>query len=234
MKYLKKNHPQVVIITNDFGVGYEDNIDLDAYKLWVETLIIKATEFNSWVLLISTDQVFDGKEISYKPSSQKNPSTKIGKFYSEIEDFLINKCPSAGVLRIAGYIYGKIQKADNKSLLGKLAHNHTKIELDNTIAIPLTYADDIAIICSQLIERKQKHCNFMGIWHWYSGESFTEYQLGNEIANALNYPHENLSIKQDNTYRAVNLDSTALRVMGLGRVSKFQTVLPHILSDIKS
>jgi len=222
--------PQVVIILSD----NEKYIDSSEYISWIENTITVAAESSSWPLFISSDQVFDGKVNNYKPNSAKNPVTKLGKFYNSIEDLLLHKIPSAGVLRLSGQIYGTVSPSDTTSFIGTILHklkNNTNHEFDIT-PVPVLYANDVALICSQLIERKQKHCNFIGVWHWGSDDKLSELLVAQEIAKLLKLSHENLKEKHNvHDNNLITLDSTALHFMGLGNVTHLLPTLPHLLQQ---
>ena len=66
-------------------------------------LIKRLSSINTYVLFLSTNQVFDGKHPNRKPDASRNPISEYGRQKAEVEIF-IGSIPNAGVLRLSKVI----------------------------------------------------------------------------------------------------------------------------------
>lgn len=72
----------------------------------VETLAKISKEIGCWMIYISTDYVFDGRNPPYKTDDKRNPLNKYGKSKADGEDVMNKYLPKGLILRV-GVLYGK-------------------------------------------------------------------------------------------------------------------------------
>jgi len=178
------------------------------------------SKIGSWFLLISSDWVFDGLHPPYSSNAELNPLNTFGKTFKDGETILWKNQPDAGILRVP-LVYGKVEIWEETlvSQIVKILLDGGSSTLDDIQIRYPTYAEDIAIVCRGLAERKLEHCGLYGTWHWSGLDGFTAYSLGVEIANIMGKPHHFISSKVPNLLAPQNcqLNCIALSVMGLGR-----------------
>eukprot|EP00010_Vexillifera_abyssalis_P003430 CAMPEP_0201555160 /NCGR_PEP_ID=MMETSP0173_2-20130828/47056_1 /ASSEMBLY_ACC=CAM_ASM_000268 /TAXON_ID=218659 /ORGANISM="Vexillifera sp., Strain DIVA3 564/2" /LENGTH=373 /DNA_ID=CAMNT_0047966811 /DNA_START=42 /DNA_END=1163 /DNA_ORIENTATION=+ len=211
-----------------------------------------------FLLLISTDYVFDGDHPPYKPSSKPNPVNFYGRSKLDSEKALWKSGHSGGVLRVP-VLYGRTKNLDESAVttlasgvLKAFSSGH-EMRVDNwAIRFP-TFVDDVAVVCRQLSERRLRHCALSGTWHWSGADQTTKYKMSLMMAQYLidakyvDKPTQSLSElivpinqpPQDGVKRPQNaqLDINVVYLMGMGCQTSFsqgiQIVLDHYFQSKK-
>jgi len=194
------------------------------------------SKIGSWLLFISSDNVFDGTKPPYSSNSETNPVNVLGRTCREGEMVLWKNQTDGGVLRIP-LLYGRVTKFEDSlvSQLTKVVLDGSSVTLDNSQNIYPTFAEDVAVVCRGLAERKLEHCGLYGTWHWSGSERFTRYTLALELATIIGKSHENILASQTPNNSTplphdAQLNCIALSVMGLGRQTHFRDGIAAMLS----
>tara|TARA_Y100001970_G_scaffold77700_1_gene98840 strand:- start:65324 stop:66196 length:873 start_codon:yes stop_codon:yes gene_type:complete len=172
-KILKSIKPEIII--NSIGILPQDpNFNkinsISINSLFPQKLKEISEEFNSKIIQISTDCVFDGKRGKYSENDTPNESKTYGitKFMGEIKG---NKH-----LTLRTSIIGPELKKDGKGLLHWIFNEKGKIKgYNNAIWGGITTLE-----LSKVIE----HCiiyNISGLYHVTNGESISKYDLLNIV-----------------------------------------------------
>eukprot|EP00008_Paramoeba_atlantica_P009817 CAMPEP_0201476088 /NCGR_PEP_ID=MMETSP0151_2-20130828/1380_1 /ASSEMBLY_ACC=CAM_ASM_000257 /TAXON_ID=200890 /ORGANISM="Paramoeba atlantica, Strain 621/1 / CCAP 1560/9" /LENGTH=311 /DNA_ID=CAMNT_0047856369 /DNA_START=62 /DNA_END=997 /DNA_ORIENTATION=- len=205
----------------------------------VEILAKLASEIRSFLLLISTDYVFDGSNPPYKPNSKKNPLNYYGETKHRAEQALWETGHKGGILRVP-LLYGRVTYPD-ECFLVQLAsqlieHKGEEIEFDDwQIRVP-TFVDDVARVCRSLAERRARHCSLSGTWHYTASGKMTKYDMALEVAKYLQLPTENIkgkSFEDETRPKDATLDGSALNLMGMGKFTPFSDGVGIVLSHAK-
>lgn len=128
-------------------------------------------EENKKVLIhVSTDFVFDGKKSNpYNTSDHTNPISIYGKTKQQGEQFALNECATAYVVR-TGWVYGEHGANFAKTILRLASERDTLGIVSDQIGTP-TYASHLADMLWQLLLQKPQqklwHFSDAGVASWY-------------------------------------------------------------------
>lgn len=117
------------------------------------------------------------------------------------------------MLRVSS-LYG----ADSNNEIVKIAQNVVRgrgLALDDNRIIYPTYAEDVALVCVALAERKIQRCGLYGTWHWSGSEGFTRYKLAQAIAAHFHKSCQITALQEGNASN-IQLNCIALEMMGMG------------------
>ena len=159
----------------------------------VQALNVSATESltdfcqkrSIYLLYISSDYVFDGKNPPYKPDAATNPLNTYGKTKRDGE-LAVLKYQQAGVLRVP-VLYGEIEQLGESAVttLFSAVKNSAKEGrlCDHQQRYP-THIADVAQVCFGLAEKHLKEGGAAsGIWHWSGNECMTKYAMALVMAD---------------------------------------------------
>ncbi len=144
-----------------------------------ETVTKLCKEYDSFLLYISTDYVFDGSLPPYKPSDKTNPLNDYGLSKRDGE-IVVQEYTNSAILRVP-ILYGNVETVDESAVTtiynavksGKAA---TKLS-DYEIRFP-THTVDVARIIVQICLRSlNNHPICRGVWHYSAPESYTKYGM---------------------------------------------------------
>jgi len=144
-----------------------------------------------WVINVSTNYVFDGKderEAPYAEDAVPAPSSVYGESKLEAEKAFAENHPNAATVRIP-LLFGPIEYLEETTvteLQVKIQKNPTS-KLDNYQERYPTCTSDVARIfeffAAAYLERgKDERDLFRGMFHWQSNEMYTKYTMGVVIA----------------------------------------------------
>jgi len=181
-------NPDIVIHTAAYTDvdGAETNTDL-AFRvnaLGTRNIALACQRFDTELLYISTDFVFDGeKGESYLEFDRPNPQSIYGKskYWGELYiDSLLNRFY---IVR-SSWLFGKNGKNFVTTMLN-LAKQKKEIEVVNDQIGSPTYTKDLARAIAQLIGREGKdsitRANLYGIWHITNSGQCSWYEFAGEI-----------------------------------------------------
>jgi dTDP-4-dehydrorhamnose reductase len=166
--------------------GAETNMDL-AFRvnaLGTRNIALACQRFDTELLYISTDFVFDGeKGESYLEFDRPNPQSIYGKskYWGELYiDSFLNRFY---IVR-SSWLFGKNGKNFVTTMLN-LAKQKKEIEVVNDQIGSPTYTKDLAQAIAQLIGREGKdsitRANLYGIWHITNSGQCSWYEFAGEI-----------------------------------------------------
>ena len=183
--FFRANKPDFLI--NCAAYTAVDKAESDSDKAFlinskaVENLAKVSTEFNTKIIHVSTDYVFDGiKGIPYIETDLPNPISVYGKSKLAGESFLISN-PNAIIVRTA-WLYSSFGANFMKTMirLGK-EKNEIRVVADQ-IGTP-TYAGDLAKAIIQILKLSlEKESAFVpGIYHFANEGACSWYDFASEI-----------------------------------------------------
>lgn len=214
-----------------------------------ERLNVSATQFlidacskkNIFLVYISTDYVFDGKNAPYKPSDTTNPLNTYGQLKLQGEA-VVSKYANSGILRVP-VLYGQVERLEESAvtvLMKGLQKHPEPVSMCNYQLRFPTHCDDVAMVVRQISEQHLSQPSFTGVWHWSGDECMTKYAMAKTMAEVLSLPGDNL-VAVDHppvggTPRPYNtqLDSSHLAQMGFGKHTPFAKGIHQVLKGFVS
>ncbi|XP_002741389.1 methionine adenosyltransferase 2 subunit beta-like [Saccoglossus kowalevskii] len=194
-------------------------------KLNVDTTAMIARlcgEFGAFMLYISTDYVFDGKNAPYQVDAQPNPLNKYGRSKLDGEKATSDNLTESAILRIP-ILYGEVEKLSESAvtILFQAVQDTNKpaTMCDYQKRYP-THVNDIAVIIRKLAEKRLQDPSIKGIFHYSSNELMTKYSMAMTMAEIFNIPSQHIVADKEpskGTPRPydVHLDSTRLQSIGI-------------------
>lgn len=129
---------------------------------------------------ISTDYVFDGNsKIAYKEDDQTNPQSVYGKSKLLGEQEVIERNPTAYILRTA-WVYGEHGNNFPKVIAKKLRNNESLNVVNDQIGSP-TWTFDLANAIIEVLEKQPNP----GIYNVTNDEQCSWFEFAQEIAKTL-------------------------------------------------
>lgn len=179
-KLLEELKPNVILHCG--ALTNVDECETNPEKSYLETVIstqniIKiATKYNSKVIYISTDYVFDGKNGPYKEDDIPNPINVYGKHKLEAEKLVIKQSEGNVIVRITN-VYG--EEFRGKNFVSRLLNEPqilTELKLPfDQFATPINALDVAKALEMLLVNNK------FGIYHLSSIEYLNRVQLAMQI-----------------------------------------------------
>jgi len=141
-----------------------------------------------WLVYLSTNYVFDGKDAPYAEDAVPNPVNTYGESKLAGERALAEMFPAAATLRVP-LLYGPIEYLGETSvtdLLSKIQQD-PRAKLDNWQERFPTCSTDVArvieVVCSQYMKKgKDNPDRFAGVFHWQANARHTKYTMAQVIA----------------------------------------------------
>ena len=132
----------------------------------VRNLALAAKKFNTTVLHVSTDYVFDGNQATpYKETDPVCPVSVYGKSKLEGEQALIEICPESSVIVRTAWLYSGFGNNFVKTMI-RLGREKSELKVvDDQLGSP-TYAADLAGALMKIIECSESGHFIPGIYHY--------------------------------------------------------------------
>jgi dTDP-4-dehydrorhamnose reductase len=198
-------------------------LNVDATRAVVDA----ARESGAWVLYISTDYVFDGTRPPYRIDDPTNPINHYGRTKLQGEVATLQSDPQNCALRIP-ILYGLVESLDESpvTILARDVRDPRPKLVEHWATRFPTHADDVAVVCRQIVLRRIEDPGLAGIFHWRGGEALTKYEMAVEIARALGLSAAHLSPDDRPPAGAPRpkntmLDCSRLEALGIGRRTPF-------------
>jgi dTDP-4-dehydrorhamnose reductase len=220
-EFLKEQNPEVVIdlVALTSSVACEQNPSL-CKKLNFETAknIAKACKkLNAKMIFISSSYIFDGEKGNYSEEEQSHPLNQYGK-YKVLAEKEVLKLKDSLVLRTT-IMYGYNGKDKPHGVFNKILSGE-KISLGDPSQFrnPI-FVDDVAMIISSLLDKKQR-----GIFHMAGSTSLTminflkklEYLVRNDSKILINKDAPSLvNHPKDDTLNINKLNSLGIKTHSL-------------------
>ncbi|KAM9332513.1 methionine adenosyltransferase 2 subunit beta isoform 2-T2 [Pholidichthys leucotaenia] len=157
------------------------------------TLAKEAAAGGSFLIYMSTDYVFDGRNPPYGEDDSPNPLNVYGRSKLEGERETMRHCPAAVVLRVP-VLFGDVEYVSESavtSLWSKVISGDSST-LDHLQQRFPTDVRDVAAVCRKLAERQRQDSSIRGIFHFSAKEQMTKYEMAVSIAQAFNLPSSHL------------------------------------------
>jgi dTDP-4-dehydrorhamnose reductase len=135
-------------------MAFAEKINVAATRRLAEAASAKG----AWMLYISTDYVFDGKNPPYSEGDIPCPVNCYGRTKLEGENATISTCRESAVLRIP-FLYGWRAGLEKSALLTstlKALDSKSEVEMDDTVVRYPTYTADVAKAAAFLASRRAK------------------------------------------------------------------------------
>lgn len=186
---------------------------------------------NSWLVYLSTDYVFDGRQPPYQPSDSPHPLNHYGVTKLAGETAVRETLPAALVLRVP-VLFGQIETLDESAVttIAKSVISNQQQTLDHWAVRYPTSTDDVAAVIAQCIARKAAYPDFGGTYHWSGNEAFTKYEMAKIIAQAWQRDASHLSPDSREPAgaprpRNCQLATDALEQLGIGSRTPFRAAI---------
>ena len=184
--YFKKYNPEIVINAVGYtAVNLAESNPFDAYKINATSLTeisIYCKKYNSILIHISTDYVFDGsKDVPYKEFDETNPLNVYGKS-KLLGEKLIQKFTDKYVIIRVSWVYSHYGNNFLNTILEKSKSEEELNIVDDQIGGPTStvqIARALEIICKQILDHEKP----FGIYH-LSGEPYVSwYKFAKDIVS---------------------------------------------------
>jgi dTDP-4-dehydrorhamnose reductase len=253
-RFVERERPDAIVIAaaerrpdvceHDPALARALNVDA------VRTIASAAQRHGAWVLSISTDYVFDGKQPPYRYDAAPSPINAYGRSKLEGEQALAESTDLGCVLRLP-LLFGPIvgwEESAVTSLVPAIAasarlspamtssmKSEAKAAVMDAWAIRYpTYTPDVAVVVRQMLERHARGEPVCGTVQWSGDEPMTKYEIAQRLADALQIDAQLTPqhTPADATPRPHNchLDSARLEALGIGRRTPFDTAIREVLS----
>lgn len=148
-----------------------------------------------FLIYVSTDYVFDGRNPPYGENDAPNPLNLYGKSKLEGEREVLRHCPGAAILRVP-ILYGEVEKVEESAvtvLWQRVEEGVTEsCTLDHCQQRFPTFVNDVARVCQNMAEKRMQDPSISGIFHFSGKEQMTKYEIACAIAEAFNLPSNHL------------------------------------------
>ncbi|MDD5707994.1 MAG: SDR family oxidoreductase [Kiritimatiellae bacterium] len=202
-------------------------------------LAVAAAARGIWMLLLSTDYVFDGLAPPYAEDAATHPLNDYGISKRDAELALWAATSDAGVLRVP-ILYGEIndyaESAVTAGIVPALLDPASRsVRCDAWATRFPTSTDDVAVTIRQMLAHRLHAADLRGTFHWSGNEPMTKYDMAVTMARILGRDPAILVADPRPPGGAVRpknsqLACTRLERMGLGRRTPFAQAMARILA----
>eukprot|EP01112_Ceratiomyxa_fruticulosa_P005668 TRINITY_DN1643_c0_g1_i1.p1 TRINITY_DN1643_c0_g1~~TRINITY_DN1643_c0_g1_i1.p1 ORF type:complete len:313 (-),score=66.91 TRINITY_DN1643_c0_g1_i1:113-1051(-) len=222
------------------------------WKLNVGTTLAVAEnvqKMGAFMIYISTDYIFDGKNPPYQTDSKPNPLSFYGQTKLAGEEAMFSVHPKGCVLRVP-LLYGSVENLveSGPTSLAKVVIDSKPVTMDDwQIRFP-TLTDDVAIVVKNIVvryfhdvkTRPDSTPSVSGVFHMSGDQQMTKYDIVCEIGKILDLPTDHVKpdknaphgVVTQRPYNAQLSISKTVEVLGAENVvlTPFQKVIGEILS----
>ena len=189
--FMKKENPDYIIhcaAERRPDVSEADPAASEQLNVEVTENIAKLSkQIGSFMLYISTDYVFDGKNPPYSIDSEPNPLNFYGKTKLAGEEAVKKNLDNYTILRVP-ILYGTELyplESSISSIAAGLAKNRSG-KFDDTATRYPTHTEDVAFVLDKLISSRQEGGDIQGIFHFSSNEALTKYKIAGIMSSFFN------------------------------------------------
>jgi len=146
-----------------------------------------ANKFDSFLITISTDQVFDGKSGNYKESNKTCPINHYGKTKAEGEK-IVQKIAEKYCIVRTSLLWGKNQIRDTFSefILNEIRGDKKLKLIQDQITTP-TYIENFCEMLCEVVEKE-----IYGIIHLSGPEKLSKYEFGQKFLDKCGLSEKNI------------------------------------------
>jgi dTDP-4-dehydrorhamnose reductase len=148
-----------------------------------ESIATACHKHGAWMIFISTDYIFDGKNPPYAHDAEPHPLSTYGEQKAEGEQICKSRCPASAVLRVP-LLYGPMEYPKESGVTAMYEELLKGIQkADHLQKRYPTYTRDVARILRRMLEvHFSGGQGLIGIYHWQTDECFTKYDMVQTIA----------------------------------------------------
>ena len=166
-----------------------ENNHLKTVKLNVESsrrLASLCKKYNSWLLYMSTDYVFDGSNPPYEVDDKTRPLNFYGDSKLKGEEAVLSELSSACILRVP-VLYGGVENLGESAVtsIAKSLLSKEEVSVDHWAIRYPTLVDDVGRTIEMMLKVLPS-----GIFHYSASESMTKYEILKIMASELNLPFD--------------------------------------------
>lgn len=203
---------------------------------------------DTFLIYVSTDYVFDGKEPPYKPNAATNPLNEYGRSKAAGEEALWASGHNGGVLRVP-VLYGLSSDAKESAITVLLAEkglqlatpkaNRKEVKVDDLAVRFPTFVEDVALALKALAARRMKHCSLSGTWHFSGDEQMSKFALVQRVATLLGedashvLPDREPSAAGASRPHNSQLETSALKLMGVLKLTPFDSAIVRVVRHLQ-
>ncbi len=171
--FVREKKPTAILncaaFTNVDACETQEPLAYRVNALGPKNLAAAAADIGAYVLHISTDYVFDGQgDAPYREDAPPHPVSAYGRTKYEGEQFLLEACPDAAIVRTA-WLYGYTGKNFVRTILRLAGERDTVTVVNDQYGNP-TNAADLADHLLKLLAARAAgvyHCTGRGVCSWY-------------------------------------------------------------------
>lgn len=147
-----------------------------------------------FLVYISSDYVFDGKNAPYAPDASPNPLNAYGQSKLDGEKVVVETCKDSAILRIP-VLYGDVESLEESAVtvLFKLVKTGVEAQVcDHQRRYP-THTRQVASIVNKLAHKvvsEREQCR--GIWHCSASECITKYGMATAMGEVMGFKTDHL------------------------------------------
>ncbi|CAM1342942.1 SDR family oxidoreductase [Tenacibaculum amylolyticum] len=148
----------------------------------VDDLIIASKEFNTHIIQLSTDFIFDGKKGYYKEDDIANPLSYYGQSKLKAEELLTTSYNNYTILRTI-LVYGQVYDMSRSNIVlwvKESLENQKEITIVNDQYRMPTYVESLAEACKLAIDN-----HVLGVFNISSNELLSVYEIAQQIAEVF-------------------------------------------------
>lgn len=177
----------------------------------------------AWLIYMSTNYVFDGKNAPYDETATPNPVNTYGTSKLAGERVLAECCPDAAIVRVP-LLYGPIEYSGETSVTALLSTvQKCSSKLDNWQERFPTRTVDVARVVEAFtgayVARDRTSEDFRGVFHWQANERHTKYTMAVFIAEIAGLDPSDL-VRVDAAPAAGSAPRPQFERMSCGRMEK--------------
>ncbi len=159
-----------------------------------QSLVKLCSMRNIYLLYISTDYVFDGKDPPYSPSAATNPLNAYGTTKRDGENVVLQN-PKFGVLRVP-VLYGPVEYLGESAvttLFSSVMDSKKSVKMSDYEQRYPTHVINCAQVCVGLAKEHVRSNSASGIWHFSGEEVFTKYAMSLAMADLFGLGSDHLA-----------------------------------------
>lgn len=195
-----------------------------------------AASVGAWVLYISTDYVFDGKNPPYSETAEPSPLNKYGQSKLDGEKATLETSADNSVLRVP-ILYGEVEYLGESAvtvLFEKVKVTDSQCVMSDYERRYPTSCADVAFVIRELSDNRIKNPNIKGIYHWSSNENMTKYDMAAAMAEAFGWSTDHIKADKNPSGGAPrpfnsHLSCGRLEELGIGKWTLFKDNILDIL-----
>lgn len=198
----------------------------------------EAAAVGAWVLYISTDYVFDGKNPPYMEDSEPNPLNKYGVSKLKGEQITLQVKKDNSVLRVP-ILYGDVESLQESAvtvLFDKVKVTSQKCVMSDYERRYPTHCADVAYVIKELCSRRmQEPASVQGIYHWSGSEEMTKYDMALIMAQVCNLSTDHIVADKEPSKGAprpynAQLHPGRVTALGINKFTPFEQGIKEVLA----